>query len=152
MSDKVLVKLKGFRTIENPNSLSNLTKATVLREKKHGRKLDKQKVKEATPLHTRRFLKAKSIKNGYFQLEGFARYYQKVVKMSPSTLFRRMYNNKDVLQSLEALGYIERFYTSERFGNTGKEKIQFKIFRATRKEMLKFIVDNFLTESQRKQK
>lgn len=144
---QIKVVYNNARDILNPKSLAQLTKNSVMKVKKKGRTLNKLKVVTKTSLTKRKMLRKKSLKNGYFNLQGFAHYYQDLIKISYVTLYRRIHSNRDVLNTLIQRKIIEVYYVDIKDERTRKIKV--KVFRSKRKEFIEFIIDNFLTDYQK---
>lgn len=144
---EIKVVFNNARIINNDESLSKLTKNTVIAVKKKGRTLNKLKVGLKTSLTKRKMLRKKSINKGYFNLQGFAHYYKDLIRISYVTLYRRIYSNRDVLNTLIERKIIEVYYVD--IQDERIRKIKVKVFRNKRKEFLKFILENFLTDYQK---
>lgn len=95
-------------------------------------------------------------KNNFFMLNGFSDCYRKSIKISYVTLWRRIYKNKDMLKTLIDLKYIEIYYVKNNIDlknlTDTKRYLKVKVFYETRFEFIKFIKNNFLDYSQKKEK
>lgn len=142
------VEFNNSRHIKKDEDLALLTKNTVMKVKKNGRTLDKFKTYKKTELSKRIAISKRVKKVGYFHLQSFSKYYNNIIKMSYVTLFRRLYANKDVLNTLIKNKIIEVYY-SDIPNNSRTSKMRVKVFRNKRKEFIRFILANFLTDYQK---
>ena len=146
--DKVKVKITNARNIEDDLILDRLIKKTILKVPKNGRRLNKlRNQKPLDPVKVERLMK-RSEHDGYFSLQSFAYCHRDTIKISYLTLYRRMINNRDVLNTLMSRKIVDMYHFDvKREGAVIKTR--FKIFKDKEQVFIDFILDKFLTDSQK---
>lgn len=158
MEEKEVVKMNLDRNvfINDEALLTDVIKTTMLGSK-IGRALNKLDNYQEMSQEKRVKLYKNAIRTGYFHLNGFADLYRQMIKISYVTLYRRIWHNKDILKTLIELEYIQNPY--QNFNDVPLDLIikdedvkksywKIKVNYNKRRDFVKFIKENFLTEAQ----
>lgn len=146
--DHVKIKLSNARNIDDDESLKRLIQKTILKVPKNGRRLNKLRNKK--PLDQARVEKLLKLseKDGYYSLQAFSYVYRDEIKISYLTLYRRLLKNRDVLNTLISRKVLDIYQFDVKKSDV-IVKTRFKIYNNKKDYLIKFILDNFLTDSQK---
>lgn len=139
----------------NDKQLKTVSKK-IFNKNKIGKKLNKLNNVNYISIEKKKRLIDNAKVNNFFMLNGFADCYRKSIKISYVTLWRRLYKNKDMLKTLIDLKYIEVYQNKNNLDlktlTDSKRYLKVKVFYDKRFEFIKFIKNNFLDNSQKKEK